>query len=200
MSQSSEEALWRAVREEVMTYGVSRSTVTSVAKRAGLSRMTVYRRAGGMEQLVLDALAHELGSVGSLVADELAESADPVGELAEGVADVVGALVDSELLDALRRHDPELLLPYLVGHFGRGQVGLAAQLTRSIEQARARCAELGRPLRAQPAPHEQARFLIVALQSFVMVVGDEPELTRELIEREVTHLVAGYLRSGATDD
>lgn len=200
MSQVPDEALWRAVRAEVSAYGVSRSTVTSVARRAGLSRMTIYRRAGGMQQLVLDALAHELGSAGSLVDEvDIAGSDDPVAEIASGVAGVVATLMDSELLGALRRHDPELLLPYLVGHFGRGQEGLAAELTRAIETVRERCAELGRPLRSTPSAGDQARFLLIALQSFVMGAGEELELSRGLIHTEVAHLVAGYLTNGATD-
>ncbi|MBC9955823.1 TetR/AcrR family transcriptional regulator [Yimella sp. cx-51] len=196
MAESVDEALWRAVREEVGAYGVSRSTVTSVAQRAGLSRMTVYRRAGGMEQLVLDALAHELGSVVPLTALDLESADDPVAEVATAVAEVVGELMDSALLQALRRHDPHLLMPYVVGHFGRGQVSLTEQLVELITRARRRCRALGRPLRSRPSAAVQARFLILSLQTFVIGVDPDEPLDRRMITGEVTHLVAGYLASG----
>ena len=40
-----------------------RATATSIAKRAGVSRMTVYRRGGGVKQLVLDALSREFDTL-----------------------------------------------------------------------------------------------------------------------------------------
>ena len=56
---TTDQDLLAAVREEVLAYGVRRATATSIAARAGVSRMTVYRRGGGVKQLVLDALSRE---------------------------------------------------------------------------------------------------------------------------------------------
>ena len=55
---STDDALLAAVRDEVLAYGVRRATATSIAHRAGVSRVTVYRRGGGIRQL-LDALVAE---------------------------------------------------------------------------------------------------------------------------------------------
>lgn len=198
MVEDSDDALWRAVREEVVTYGVSRSTVTSVARRAGLSRMTVYRRAGGMEQLVLDALAHELGTAAVIDPDLLRTSEDPVGDFADAVTAVVTMLMDSTLIGALRRHDPELLMPYLVGHFGRGQASLSEQLTARLGELRQRCQELSIPLRQSVTEADQARVLMIALQSFVMAAaGDDEQISRNMLATEMRHLVAGYLKENS---
>lgn len=197
MVDSIDAALYEAVRAEVLAYGVSRSTVTSVAQRAGLSRMTVYRRARGMEQLVLDALAHELGTIEPAQELDLSTSDDPVREVARAVAEIVGRLIDSELLSALRAHDPQLLLPYVVGHFGRGQQSLTGQLAQLITDARRRRRDLGAPLRTRPSAAVQAHFLMVALQSFVLGVDPQDQLDRRTVQAEVRHLVAGYLEDQA---
>ncbi|GAB3582222.1 TetR/AcrR family transcriptional regulator [Calidifontibacter terrae] len=191
LNESVDDALWRAVRAEIVAYGVSRATVTSIAERAGVSRMTVYRRAGGIQQLVLDALAHELGSVATTV--DVSGVDDPAAAVADVACEVIERLRASELLGALRRHDPDLLLPYLGGHFGRGQRSLTAMLALGLEQARSRAVELGEPLRDVVSTQLQARFLMQSLQTFVLAPDDEA-LPPAVVHTEVRHLLESYLR------
>ena len=129
MSEPLDEALLAAVRAEVLDYGVRRATATSIAQRAGVSRVTVYRRGGGIRQLVLDALSHEHEQVVLAAAAAL-----PVRERTgrERVVDAVlaglGALRESDLVAALLRHDPDLLTPYVTDRFGASQRRLRALL------------------------------------------------------------------------
>lgn len=192
MAVSIDETLWRAVRAEVLAYGVSRATVTSIAERAGISRMTVYRRAGGIQQLVLDALAHELGSFDPGAGSDPTTADDPAAAVADLAAESIERLRGSELLGALRRHDPDLLLPYISGHFGRGQLSLTAMLVDGIERARARGEQLGAPLRDSLPVQIQARFLMQALQTFVLAPDDDA-LPSATVRSEVHHLVRSYL-------
>src|SRR4051794_35398407 len=52
-----------AVRNSVLAVGVRRTTLTDVARRAGVSRMTLYRLVPDVETLLLDVLTRELGAL-----------------------------------------------------------------------------------------------------------------------------------------
>ncbi|MBK8755765.1 MAG: TetR/AcrR family transcriptional regulator [Actinomycetales bacterium] len=153
ISDATDDALLAAVHDEVIDYGVRRATATSIAKRAGVSRMTVYRRGGGVKQLVLDALSREFDTLlrqafveataspggaaargtdapGIPPALRTASGTDAPGipavrdQLAAAVVVGVRALAGSTLVHALLRHDPELLVPYLVDRHGESQLAL----------------------------------------------------------------------------
>lgn len=53
------EQILDAAREQFTTFGLRRSTVDDVAKRAGVSRVTVYRRFGNKDGLVSACLIRE---------------------------------------------------------------------------------------------------------------------------------------------
>ena len=79
---STDDALLAAVRDEVLAYGVRRATATSIAHRAGVSRVTVYRRGGGIRPL-LDALVAEFrNAVEEVTALVLAEQSPRDGRAA----------------------------------------------------------------------------------------------------------------------
>src|SRR5215470_11794257 len=52
-----------AVRDCVLAVGVRRTTLTDVARRAGVSRMTLYRRWPDVRSLVGDLMTRELVAV-----------------------------------------------------------------------------------------------------------------------------------------
>src|SRR5437879_2242277 len=53
------EQILDAARDQFMTFGLRRSTVDDVAKRARVSRVTVYRRIGNKDALVSACLLRE---------------------------------------------------------------------------------------------------------------------------------------------
>jgi AcrR family transcriptional regulator len=61
-----------AVRESVLAVGVRRTTLTDVARRAGVSRMTLYRMAPDVEALILAVMTSDFAG---LLADAEAASA-----------------------------------------------------------------------------------------------------------------------------
>ncbi len=179
--------LLAAVREEVLAYGVRRATLTSVAARAGLSRMTVYRRGGSMEALVMDALVEEFGG---LLQQARAGASGKSGleRLIHSVQQVIHALSDAPLTTALRRHDPDLLLPYLFDRHGSNQNQIRALLEALILTGQADGSV--RPV----APATASLVLLHALQDFVIsseIVARE--LSREELNVELAQLVGGYL-------
>src|SRR5687768_9664155 len=98
-----------AALECVLAYGVRRTTLTEVARRAGVSRMTLYRRWPDVRSLVADLMTREW-----LRAVEDLDLADPVAALVEGVRRLRGHPLWRKIVEA----DPELLLPYLLHRRG----------------------------------------------------------------------------------
>lgn len=183
--------LLQAVVDEVLAYGVRRATATSIAHRAGVSRVTVYRRGGGIKQLVLDALVAEFGRSVEQVADRVAAETRPANGRELVVARAIGiidALSDASLVHALLHHDPDLLVPYLVDRYGRSQQLLLA----TLEDALADGVADGSIRPGDPAL--MARVLMQALTPFV--VGTRIVETfgeRAEVLDEVRHLVDAYL-------
>ena len=58
-TKSSEDLALDAAREAILAVGWSRTTLTDIARRAGLSRMTLYRRWPEMNALLGDLMTRE---------------------------------------------------------------------------------------------------------------------------------------------
>ena len=126
------DAVLDAARECVLAVGFRRTTFSDVARRAGVSRMTLYRRFPDLETLLSGLMTREFG--------QLVEEARAVGHEAATSRERAVAMVT---LAARRLHsdplfarlldvDPELLLPYVTVRLGGMQrmavAGLAAEL------------------------------------------------------------------------
>ena len=185
---TTDQALITAVREEVLAYGVRRATATSIASRAGVSRMTVYRRGGGVKQLVLDALSHEFETqIADVVSGARGETVRD--RLTDAVVGGVSALASSPLVTALLRHDPELLVPYLVDRLGHSQTAFVRVVTPLLE------AGIVEGSVRNADPEALARVLLHAVQGFVVSSGIiRLDLSQDEVDDELRHLVDGYLR------
>ena len=94
-----------------------RTTVTEVARRAGVSRMTLYRRFPDVEAVLSALMTREFGR---LVARSTEAAADGTAR-ERVVAMVVGgarAVAEDPLFARLVDVDPELLLPYVTRRLG----------------------------------------------------------------------------------
>ena len=127
-----DDALLDAARASIVAVGWKRSTLTDVARRAGVSRMTIYRRWPDMQTLLGDLMTREWSGLVDDHPDDAAVS--PLARLAAGVASTVAALRDNELFAKIVQVDPELLLPYLLDRRGRTQEGLLALLEATIAE------------------------------------------------------------------
>ena len=125
----SDDAVLDAAREAILAVGWSRTTLTDVARRAGVSRMTIYRRWPEMRALLADLLTREWTTA---VEPALrSRTQDPLERIVDGVVTGVRALRDNELLARITDVDPELLLPYLTDRWGSTQ-RLAASHVRDV--------------------------------------------------------------------
>lgn len=154
-----------AARACILDVGWRRTTLTEVARRAGVSRMTIYRTWRDMGALLGDLMTREWGALVARVTERAAAHAsggDPVDLLVEGVAGTVEALRDNELFVRIVELDPELLLPYLLQRRGRSQ-----DLVLALVEEQVRRGQRAGVVRAG-APATIARGLVLAAHGFAL--------------------------------
>jgi AcrR family transcriptional regulator len=169
-----------AARESILAVGWRRTTLTDVARRAGVARMSVYRRWPDMQTLLADLLFREWGRV----VDGLPPGAPLPTALATGAA----ALRDEPLFRRVLDVDPELLLPYLLDRRGRSQERLLEQLAAALTAGQA----TGEVRSGDPAV--MARALLLGLQGFVVSARTMDDVPADGLDRELEELVERYLR------
>jgi AcrR family transcriptional regulator len=173
-----------AARACILDVGWRRTTLTEVARRAGVSRMTIYRSWSDMQQLLGDLMTREWAGV---VTAQVAEEDPDAPAIERLVGDIVGTvrtLRDNELFVRIVELDPELILPYLFSRRGRSQ-----DLILSITEAAIRAGQESGEIRAGN-PTAIARCLLLAAHGFVLsahtMVDEtvpEAELDAELTTR-----------------
>lgn len=125
-------ALLDAARACVMAVGMKRTTLTDVARRAGVSRMTVYRRFPDVEALLQSLMTREF--LGVLTEVILAADGNARERLARGSAAGVKALSEHPLFNRLMDVDPELLMPYAFHRYGAFQRAVLAAYSGVIRE------------------------------------------------------------------
>ncbi|MEE1927407.1 TetR/AcrR family transcriptional regulator [Streptomyces sp. TRM 70351] len=174
----------------VATFGLRRLTLTDVARRAGVSRPTIYRRWRDMDSLVGDLLTREMhGVLLAAVPVAAARGGDGRTRLVAGAAAVLAALRDHPLVARILDTEPETLVTYTFQRLGSSQ---RDALTFTEEQIRAGQAD-GSIRAGDPA--ELARMVMLLVQTTATswrLVDDVLPLER--LTRELRHLLDAYLR------
>ena len=171
-----------AARDCILDVGWRRTTLTEVARRAGVSRMTIYRTWTDMPQLLGDLMTREWAGV---VAEALAEEDPDAPTVERLVGDIVGTvrrLRENELFVRIVDLDPELILPYLFSRRGRSQDAILELTVAALRKAQAEgTVRDGNPV-------VMARAMLLAAHGFVLsahtMVDDEvsaDQLDAELI-------------------
>jgi AcrR family transcriptional regulator len=175
-----------AARESILAVGWSRTTLTDVARRAGVSRMTLYRRWPDMGTLLGDLMTREWGDLvhvdttGSTALDRLVRS----------VVGTVQAVRANPLFARIIELDPERLLPYLVERPGRSQGLVLAAVVDLVEAGQA-----AGEIRAGD-PQLIARSIVLSCHGFVLSpqTMTRPGVSVAALDAELGALVEGYLR------
>ena len=178
-----------AARACILDVGWRRTTLTEVARRAGVSRMTIYRAWPDMPAVLGDLMTREWAEVvtravaqADATLDEEAAAADRI------VAEVVGttrALRDNELFVRIVELDPELLLPYLLTRRGRSQEAIAGHTAGRLRAGQAD----GSVRKGDPVA--MARALLLAAHGFVLSAHTmvDDQVGEDDLDRELEHLV-----------
>lgn len=170
-----------AARDCILDVGWRRTTLTEVARRAGVSRMTIYRTWSDMQTLLGDLMTREWGGVvqAAVAAEDPSQGA--VERMVDGIVRTVRSLRDNELFVRIIELDPELVLPYVLSRRGRSQ-----DLILAITGDAIRAGQATGDVR-DGNPVALARGLLLAAHGFVLsahtMVDDEvseAELDAEL--------------------
>jgi AcrR family transcriptional regulator len=157
-------ALLDATRAAILDFGVRRTTLTDVARRAGVSRMTVYRRYPDVQALLRELMTREFGELLARV-DAEAEGPDARARLVRALAAGTSALREHPLFQKVMAAEPELLLPYVFTRMGGTQHAGLALIEREIAAGQ----EDG-SVRAGD-PRALAHAVLLVEQSFVLSAG-----------------------------
>jgi AcrR family transcriptional regulator len=183
-----DDALLDAARDCVLAVGLRRTTLTDVARRARVSRMTMYRRWPDMSSLVADLMTREWSTLVG-VAAERAVGDSRRERIVDGVVRAVRALREHPVFRRIVDVDPETLLPYLVDRRGTSQDRILAQLTDDIRRGQAD----GCVRAADPAL--LARAVLLTTHGFVISAGTmADEVSVADLDAELRLLLDRHLR------
>jgi len=183
-----DEALLDATQACVLAVGVRRTTMTDVARRAGVSRMTLYRRYADVTSLLQSLMTREFTQIIAEVEAEVAEVASARERLVATAVAGVDRLTRHPLFLRIVDVDPELLLPYLTtrrGAFQRAAVGVfEARLADGVREGSI----------AVRNPAAAARTIELALRGFAFqTLAPGAELERQQELDELGRLLDRYL-------
>lgn len=180
----TETALLDAARAEVLAHGIRRTTASDIARRAGVSRQTLYRYWPDVQALLAALVTRELFAV-----VPRGGTAASLGQLAGGLVETADRIRSLPLVDRLRDTDPELFARYILDRLGTSQRGIHRELAARISAGQS--AGFVRP----GEPDQLAAMLLLIAQSAVQSAPLVAEwLSREDWRRELHAAVAGYLR------
>ena len=182
---STADRLLDATYAAVMDVGLRRTTVADVARRAGVSRMTVYRQGADLDTLVGALLKRELVAVLDQAQQEVALLPTSRQRLVEASVLAVERIGRHPLYRRVLDLDPELLLPLIVDRFGSTQVAAREFVRQQIDKG-----QQDGSIRVADASLQATCFLL-AVQSFIF----SARLVEPLgVSEELRLLLDGYLR------
>ncbi|MEU4658989.1 TetR/AcrR family transcriptional regulator [Streptomyces sp. NPDC023723] len=178
-----------AALEQFTTFGLRRSSVDDVAKRAGVSRVTVYRRFRSKDGLVEACLLREGSRFFQQLDDAVAGLPTMEDRVVEGFVVALRHTREHPLFGGLLRLEPELVLPYFTVQGGPSLTATTDYLTAHLR--RAQQAE-GRP---DSDPRPVAELMVRVAVSFLLnpagcIELDDADQARAFARRYLAPLLA----------
>lgn len=174
----------------VLAYGVDRVTLSEIARRAGVSRPTVYRRFPDTQSILAALLTARI--VGVL--DETGNQGPGRSALVDRMVRVAARLRHDEVIMAVLHSAPEVAMVYIAERLGTSQQILIDALAGELKLAQEVSSKRDRVRAGDPRQLATMCLLITqsAIQSAQMV---EPILDADALAVELTHALNGYLAS-----
>ncbi|SDO83555.1 DNA-binding transcriptional regulator, AcrR family [Lentzea jiangxiensis] len=138
-----------------------RTTLTDVAKRAGVSRMTLYRRYPDVDHLVRALMTREFAALLAEV-ERSSGQGNAREQLVQRAVDAIRLLDANPLMRRVMQLDADLMLPYLTDRLGSTQRLVEQFLVAQIEAG-----HLDGSIRFGDAK-TQARVVLLSTQSMVL--------------------------------
>lgn len=175
-----------AARAAILDFGVRRITLSDIAARAGVSRMTVYNRFGDLDAVVRALMTREFGSRIEWIARER-ERRDGRERIIALLVRAARQLPANPLFRKVRASEPELLAPYVLQRLGATQRLALALITRGIAEGQGD----GSIRSGDPGRMAAAALLIV--QSFVFSAGTIETESVDALLGELERALEGLL-------
>jgi AcrR family transcriptional regulator len=172
--------LLEAARGCVLDRGISRVTMSDVARRADVSRTTLYRHYPDVETVLRDLMTLDFGravlQASRTVQDRETARQRLAGTLVEGCRAMRGNDLFRKILDV----DPEFLLPYVTARTGVSQRVTLTLLENGVRRGQDDDGSIraGDPLAIAQLLLVQAQALAISLG---IVADDDPEAERTLL-------------------
>ena len=179
----TESAILDAALVEVLAHGIRRTSASEIARRAGVSRQTLYRYWPDVQAMLAALVTRELFAVipHGNQPSTLEELTDDLVE----TADLVRAL---PLVDRLRQTDPELFSRYILERLGTSQRGIHREIARRL-----RAGQEAGFVRAGDPDRLAAMLLLIAQSAIQSAPLVEEWLPPSEWKHELRAAVSGYL-------
>ena len=168
----------------VRDFGVERVTLAEIARRAGVSRPTVYRRWPDTNTIMASLLTNQI--TGTWRAVPLI-SPGRAG-LVERIVEVARRLRDDALITSVLRSAPDLAMVYIAGRLGTSQQILIDLLVDAL-----RAAQADGSVRAGDVRQMSAMVLLIGQSTIQSAQIVEPILDGDALSGELSRALNGYL-------
>ncbi|MGX9792311.1 TetR/AcrR family transcriptional regulator [Mycobacterium sp. MMS18-G62] len=184
-AQSVEDRILDAAAACVLANGVERMTLTDIARRARVSRPTIYRRWPDIRHVVADLLTARIAGV----LEGIPDSGVGREEIVKRIVVVVECLRSDEVVMSVLLNAPTMAIVYITERLGTSQQVLIDALTHAIKLGQ----DDGSVRSGDPRQLAAMCLLITqsAIQSSKMVA---PILDEHALIAELTHSLDGYLK------
>ena len=126
-----------AAHEQFRRLGLRRSTMEDVARRAGVSRVTAYRRFATKDALVEHVVRREFRRYFDQFLEEIRQAETVADRVVLGFVSALGAIRSNPLIGGLMAVEPELVVPPLIGDGGRTLATVQAFLANQLRREQA---------------------------------------------------------------
>jgi AcrR family transcriptional regulator len=170
----------------ILAYGVERTTMTEIARRARVSRPTIYRRWPDIRWVIAEVLTVRISGVLEAVPDQ------GVGReaMVDRVVLVAEHLRKDEIVQSVMRNAPSLAMVYIVERLGTSQQILIDALAAAIKVAQAHGS-----VRPGDAHQMGAMCLLITQSTIQSAQMVEKLLDTDALNLELGRALNGYLKS-----
>ena len=169
----------------VVAYGVDRVTLAEIARRAGVSRPTIYRRWPDTRALLAALLTSRIVRV----LRELPSRGGGREALVERIVGVAERLRHDEVVMSVFHSAPELAMVYIAERLGTSQQILIGAVAAELEAA-----QRDGSVRAGDPRQLAAMCLLITQSTIQSAQIVEPILDADALAVELAHSLNGYLK------
>ncbi|MBQ6643867.1 MAG: TetR/AcrR family transcriptional regulator [Saccharopolyspora sp.] len=178
-----------AAYEQFCRMGIRRSTMEDVARRAGVSRITVYRRFTTKDALVEHVVRREFRWYFDRFRTDIAQAATAADRVELGFASALRAIRGNPLIGGLMEAEPDLLVPSMINDGGRTLATVRRFLAGQLRHEQATghvAAAVDVDLVAEMMVRVSASFLVIPSE---LVDIDDDEQVRAVARRFLVPLL-----------